>query len=238
MCNIEWFVFGGGDPLLRQDLADLIVHAKEMGMKTDLQSNAILFDDAFLSKVSSYLDKVGFSLDGHDKNTHDIIRNYQGNFDIVMDAIQLCYLYNVPVTIRSTVMKGNIGRLCNIGDIVSDFENIRKWSIREYVPLGRGFTNRHLFSITRECFNIEIQNIIRRNTIAYGTLPIVSVSAEEMKNCYCLVSPSGMFYNHPSSGLYKTVGKFPDSSVKELIPYLEYDAFQRRTRELRELAII
>ena len=109
--NIEWLVFGGGDPLLRNDLPYLIKYAKSLGLKTDLQTNGLLLTSDIFRQIQGNIDRIGLSLDGEDAKIHDEIRNYPGHFNKVLAVLSMCSHYQIPVTIRTLICKPNIGKI-------------------------------------------------------------------------------------------------------------------------------
>lgn len=230
--KIEWFVFGGGDPLMRKDLPQLLIYAKQLGLKTDLQTNAVLLTDQIFKSIYIYIDKIGLSLDGQDETIHDDIRKYPGHFKMVLKAIEKCQEAKIPVVIRTTVFKSNIGKLSNLGRVLSKYDIIRKWSIREFVPLGRGQINKAKYSITRKEFLNEVNEIKSKNICL--PFPIITVVADEMNNCYCLVSQDGLFYTHPQDGIYHSIGKFPLEPLEVIISRIKYNVKLRKSREKKE----
>jgi len=80
--------FSGGEPLLRQDMLELITYAKKKGMVTHLSSNGMIINTNLAKKImESGLDAIGFSLDGATAETHDGIRGAKGSYDKVIKAI-------------------------------------------------------------------------------------------------------------------------------------------------------
>ena len=232
--NIEWFVFGGGDPLLRRDLAQLIIHAKQLGLRVDLQTNAILLTNEFLGEVHHCIDKIGLSLDGCDDITHDSVRDYPGHFQIVLAALERCEQLSIPVVIRTTVCKLNLGSLGSLGNLLDKYRSVVKWSIREFVPLGLGQQNRNTFYVSRKEFITEVNRIRMENVERVKTFPIIPITADEMKNCYGLVSQNGSFYTHPPDGIYYSYGKFPQESLNVILSHLKYDFVLRKLRDNKE----
>ena len=231
--GVEWFVFGGGDPLIRTDLIELIYYAKKIGLKIDLQTNALLLSDKILRQLQGYIDKIGFSLDG-EQYVHDLIRDCQGNFQAVISAIESCQRLNIPTVIRTTISKQNIGNIAQLCTVISTYSVIKKWSLREFVPLARGMQNIHEFLISRDVFLNEIQRVMATSTLVKLPIQIQSITSEEMNDCYFLISPDGDVYSHPSNGRYQAFGKFPQESITEIIPKVKFNIYSRKRRDSKE----
>jgi len=229
--GVQWFVFGGGDPLMRKDLPELVSFAKESGLKVDIQTNGILLNDSILKSIAVHVDRLGLSLDGEDAQTHDRLRRYPGHYATVIDALDTSNKYGMNVTLRTTVMKANLDHLSGLGRLVLANSSIRKWSIREFVPLGRGADSVSEFLVSREEFFMEYANIVNRNSALCSKIPVVPLSAEDMQHCYCLVSPSGHVYSHPDDGAYVSTGKFPEENLLQIFSKIDYDSSLRKTRD-------
>jgi len=80
--------FTGGEPLLRKDLFELLVHTKSLGMISHLNTNAFYLDDANARNIiDAKVDSLNISLDGARASTHDAIRGYSGAFDRAVNAV-------------------------------------------------------------------------------------------------------------------------------------------------------
>jgi radical SAM protein with 4Fe4S-binding SPASM domain len=105
--------FTGGEPLLRQDMVELIAYAKSKGMITHMSSNGFAINETVAKNLmESGLDAIGFSLDGATRETHDGIRGINGSYDRVINAISIFNRLNktakkkiiiVVVTVISTL---------------------------------------------------------------------------------------------------------------------------------------
>lgn len=78
----------GGEPLLRDDLVELIRHAQGKGISTQLNTNGVLLDEPTVKcLVEASLGSVGVSLDSASPKVHDRLRGRQGTFDKAVRAI-------------------------------------------------------------------------------------------------------------------------------------------------------
>ncbi|MEK6744931.1 MAG: radical SAM protein [Nitrospirota bacterium] len=80
--------FTGGEPLLREDIYDLLAFTRDRGMIAHLNTNGWLLDDEAAKRIITIgVDSVNVSLDGATAATHDRIRNRPGAFDRATDAV-------------------------------------------------------------------------------------------------------------------------------------------------------
>jgi radical SAM protein with 4Fe4S-binding SPASM domain len=120
--------FTGGEPMLRNDIFELIKYTKSKGMVTHMSSNGFMLNKKIASKImQSGLDAIGFSLDGATARTHDKIRGIKGSYDRVINSIKLLNGLNkrrkkkliiVVVTVISTL------NLHEIKDLVALLRNL------------------------------------------------------------------------------------------------------------------
>lgn len=80
---------GGGEPLVRSITAKLIRKIKGYGMECDLVTNgALLTKDLIEEMVKIGMNRVKFSVDGVDAETHDYLRGVKGTFEKVINNIK------------------------------------------------------------------------------------------------------------------------------------------------------
>jgi MoaA/NifB/PqqE/SkfB family radical SAM enzyme len=107
----------GGEPLLRNDIFEIIKYAKLNNFKINLTTNASLIYKKIVKKIVKYgPDIIVISLDGP-KLIHDKIRG-KGTFDQTIDAIKKLKNKGVSITIASVIIKQNYRHLCEIIKIV------------------------------------------------------------------------------------------------------------------------
>lgn len=81
--------FTGGEPLLREDLFDLLAYTKQRGMITHLNTNGALLDGSAARRlVDARVDSLNISLDGACAETHDGIRGQRGAFQKAVAAVE------------------------------------------------------------------------------------------------------------------------------------------------------
>lgn len=82
--------FGGGEPLLNQDIFKLVSFCRDKGFQTNIATNAYLIDEEMARKIGdSGLTSIIISLDSLHEETHDYLRGVKGAYRQVMKAIDL-----------------------------------------------------------------------------------------------------------------------------------------------------
>jgi len=129
-------LFSGGEPLLREDLPELIAHAKGAGLRTVLSTNGTLITERLAERLAEAgLDYAGVSLDGL-AEANDAFRGVKGAFDSALAGIRNCRSAAIKVGLRLTMHRGNIAEIPAIFDLV-EAENIDRVCFYHLVYTGR-----------------------------------------------------------------------------------------------------
>jgi MoaA/NifB/PqqE/SkfB family radical SAM enzyme len=109
---------GGGEPLLKKGILDLIKLCAKYGFRPTISTNATLIDKEMAQKIAdSGLYRLGVSLDSLDQNTHDFLTGAIGSYKRLMDAIEYLRRYwkKGNINIHSVIVEHNIA---GIGELV------------------------------------------------------------------------------------------------------------------------
>lgn len=99
-------VFSGGEPLLRDDIFELIAHANKFKINTCLVSNGTLIDDDTARRLSaSGIGVVNISIEGQE-DIHDYLRG-KGNYRKSCQALRNLSRYKIETTIAAIVCRHN-----------------------------------------------------------------------------------------------------------------------------------
>jgi radical SAM protein with 4Fe4S-binding SPASM domain len=111
---VQKVMFTGGEPMLREDIYELICASAENGAEVDLVTNGLLVNrERARALHRSGLSEVTISLDGP-PHIHEIIRRQYGTFDRTLHAIQAFLDEEVPVDIVCVVNRINIFHLFDL----------------------------------------------------------------------------------------------------------------------------
>lgn len=105
----------GGEPLLREDLLDLLLHAAQLHFAVTLQTNAVLLDGEkvrVLAEIPGL--RVDVSLYGARPSTHDGLTGMEGSFAATLRALELLRRWEIPTLLKVTVGGFNLEELEDI----------------------------------------------------------------------------------------------------------------------------
>jgi len=131
-------VYTGGEPLVRNDIFELLNYSKSLGIANIIATNGTLIDEkmAFKLKESGVV-CIAISLDDTDPSTHDKIRNKKGAFELAIRAIEATKKANILLQINTTAMLYNFNHIAEL----IDFANKNKAGIMlvyQLITVGRG----------------------------------------------------------------------------------------------------
>ena len=139
--RVPVLILSGGEPLLRPDIFDIAIRAKEMGFYTALSTNGTLIDAAIADRISAIgFDYVGISIDGIGP-THDRFRARQGAFAESLAGIRHCVQRGVKVGLRFTMTMDNAAELPQVVELMEG-EGVAKFYFSHLNYAGRGNKNR------------------------------------------------------------------------------------------------
>ncbi len=135
--GIRTFVFSGGEPLLREDLFELIEHAKERGLTVFIATNGTLITRAVARELKRYDTGVVIGLDALNPEIHDRIRGVRGAYDAVIKGISNCMAENLYLHLNIVAARANINEIESIIDYGNKI-GVYSYFIYRFVPAGRG----------------------------------------------------------------------------------------------------
>jgi len=100
--------FGGGEPLLRNDLLEIAAFASGQGLRVSMNSNGYLIDrERALSLKDAGFSKVGISLDSHIPDVHDSFRGIKGSHQKAVSALAHLKNAGIKTSISTVICKIN-----------------------------------------------------------------------------------------------------------------------------------
>ncbi|QCS42963.1 TIGR04053 family radical SAM/SPASM domain-containing protein [Natrinema versiforme] len=132
-------VLSGGDPLVRDDVAELIAHGDDLGMRMTITPSGTgsLTADRIREMADAGLKRMAVSLDGASPESHDAFRGEDGSFEETIRAVEDARAAGVPVQVNTTVCRQTVSELPEIRELLTEIGAVM-WSVFFLVPIGRG----------------------------------------------------------------------------------------------------
>jgi len=110
---------GGGEPLIREDIFDIIAMINSCGLSAHMDTNALLLNKSRVHNLKKAgLKALSVSLDSHDPKVHNEIRGLNG-FNSVINGITLIkeIAPEIKIIINCVLNKKNINNLIEMYDL-------------------------------------------------------------------------------------------------------------------------
>ncbi len=131
------FAFTGGEPVMREDIYDLIEYAASFDMQVVMATNGTLITKEVAKRLrKSGLERAAISIDGFG-NAHDDFRGVNGAFEDVLRGIKACEDAGLAIQLFTMVTRYNYGEIPKIIQLADD---LRLWRIYliYLISVGRG----------------------------------------------------------------------------------------------------
>ncbi len=134
--NCPVVLFSGGEPLLRNDLFELLTEAQRLSLRTVISTNGTLIDAAAAQNLArAGVSYVGISIDG-EQRFHDGFRQVKGCFNQALMGIENCRKAKMRTGLRFTITKANAGQIPTAFDIAAE-AGVRRICFYHLVRSGR-----------------------------------------------------------------------------------------------------
>ncbi len=112
-----WWLISGGEPLVREDFADIYLYLKKKGLLTSVFTNATLITPQLVSLFKKYPPReLEITVYGITQKTYERITRTPGSFEAFMKGINLLQKEKVPFTLKAMALRSNVGELEAIKD--------------------------------------------------------------------------------------------------------------------------
>lgn len=152
----EIFSVTGGEPLLREDIFDVLDYAKSKNIKVGYVTNGFATDD-YIQKIEKLMPhSILVSIDGYGKN-HDEVRGAPGSYDKCINSVERYVKMGIPVVGVSTVMLPD--NIEHIPKIIRDVQQrgCTKQRIQPLIPEGRAVGTKNPVEVTKQALKIVLQ---------------------------------------------------------------------------------
>ena len=200
--GVRRITFCGGEPLLREDIKELVNYSKKKGFYTSLITNSVLVKEK-IEDIKN-LDTIQLSLDGKKKN-HEFHRG-KGTYNKLMESFKILRKYSVPVVVSAVLTKHNMEDIDFILKKAEEFDFLVYLNPLLNLPKLTGDTKN--MEIQKDKFKKILKDLIVKkksnsrivNSKAYFNYLIRSLdNKQNLLKCYagrifCHIEPDGSMY--------------------------------------------
>ena len=138
LCRVRCPVvlFSGGEPMLRDDLFELLTEARRLGLRTVISTNGTLIDVSAAKKLAEAgVSYAGVSIDGGQK-FHDSFRRTSGCFKAAIRGIENCKQAGIKTGLRFTIIEANAGQIPAVFELAASI-GVRRICFYHLIRSGR-----------------------------------------------------------------------------------------------------
>jgi radical SAM protein with 4Fe4S-binding SPASM domain len=136
--EFRMMAYTGGEPLMRDDLFELLAYSHSLGFANTMATNATLIDDAVARRLRRHgLVIAAVSLDGFDANTHDYVRGQPGAFERALRGMRSLREAGILLHVNITAMTYNLDQIQPLMALVDELQT-GIVLMYQLIPVGRG----------------------------------------------------------------------------------------------------
>ena len=136
--EFRMMAFTGGEPLIRDDLFELLAYSQALGFSNTMATNATLIDDAVAQRLRRFgVTIAAVSLDGFDAQTHDRVRGQRGAFARALRGMRALQEAGILLHVNVTAMTYNLDQIEPLMKLI-DTLGAGILLMYQLVPVGRG----------------------------------------------------------------------------------------------------
>ncbi len=175
----------GGEPLLKDNIFEVVRYAKTKGMKIILTTNGTLINETMARKiVDSGIEVISISLDGATAEVHDKIRGQGGAYAKIIEGIRLLSQYkwgSGPIKVLILTISND-----NLDELV------------DYIYLAKELNVEGIYLTSLVVDNIKLYSDVKDGSMLW-------IRGERLKKLDEMVDKAGLIYNfdYPSFRLIK-----------------------------------
>jgi pyrroloquinoline quinone biosynthesis protein E len=216
--------FSGGEPTVRQDLAELIRHARDVGLYTNLITSGVAASKARLEEmVAAGLDHVQLSFQDSETETAEKIGNYAGAQAKKLAFAAWVREAGLPLTVNAVINRHNIDRVGAMIDLAVSLDAARVeianvqyygWALRNLAALMPRFEQFEAATQTVEAARLRLKGTIVIDYVVpdyYARVPKACMNGWGQR--FMNITPSG---------------KVLPCHAAETIPDLKFDSVRER----------
>jgi len=114
----NWLIVEGGEPLLREDLFELLGLMQQRQLEAHLITNGMLLSPQILATLKQLGVRVMISIDGATRQSYEAIRT-GASFEKVIDSARNCVNEGLLEAINFTILKGNYTEIPQVFELAA-----------------------------------------------------------------------------------------------------------------------
>jgi len=136
--EFRMLALGGGEPLVRPDIVELVAYARRLGLEISIATNGTLLTPEMAKEFKKMgVANIAVGLNANDESVHEQITRVPGSFEKSRQGIYATLEAGMNLQINTTVMKENRLAIPGLLDFASEVD-AQIVLLYQLVPEGRG----------------------------------------------------------------------------------------------------
>jgi radical SAM protein with 4Fe4S-binding SPASM domain len=136
--EFRMLALGGGEPLVRPDIIELVAYARHLGLEISIATNGTLLTCELAREFKKLgVANIAVGLNANDREIHEQITGVPGSFALSKNAVYATLQAGMNLQINTTVMVENRQAIPGLLDFASEV-NAQIVLLYQLVPEGRG----------------------------------------------------------------------------------------------------
>ena len=194
-------VLSGGDPLERDDICDIISHARRAGLRVAVTPSATarLTPEAIQAMKAAGAQRMALSIDAPTAAAHDAFRRVAGSFSTTLNAARFAREIGLETQIHTTATRDTVKDIEATALLVEELGSVL-WSVFSLIPVGRARASECLDAAEHEALFERLLEVAERST-----LDVKTTEALHYRRFIAQRAPDGVPLGKPSSGRMPTI---------------------------------
>jgi AdoMet-dependent heme synthase len=181
--------FSAGEPLLREDIADLVRHAHDIGLLTRISTNGLLLTRERVAELKDAgLTECGVSIDDADPEVHDRLRGVPGAYRRALEGIRLLQEAGIHCQILTYAARRLIPE--GLAKIVTLGRELGVMSIFFFFPIAAGRWEDATVELLTEEEKAQVR-ALRDRKLVYLEIPTPRYRCCVITKSMIFISPAG-----------------------------------------------
>jgi sulfatase maturation enzyme AslB (radical SAM superfamily) len=133
-------ILGGGEPLVRKDIKEILLYAHAIGIRPALATNGILLTEELVDIISKVCCTLQISLDAIENDIYSYLRGVDELKNVKKNII-MAVEHRLPVRIVTVITQRNYSQLTGIAQFIKD-NGISQWFIFKMLNSGRAIKHK------------------------------------------------------------------------------------------------
>jgi len=179
--KIEIIRFTGGEPLLRNDIFELIKFAYGSGLKVWLNTNGSLLNQVTVEKIKGIVENVLLPIESFDSGVEEKITGFKNSLEKKIEAVNLLKQAGIKtVRVGTVAISDNIKNFEKLSELVLNLP-IDEWEF--YYPVGGILEKEELESLVDQI--LEKRKKTDKEIIIANSIPFCEIAEPQKLNLIC-----------------------------------------------------